>query len=328
MTKIILNDQLVEDFERTQRRSAERAINAVANESGVFDDLNWKTERVVPLNALPPASFHEKNLFGLLSASYSHHLKVTITPTDVWFLLLTEIAGLVTANAETCRPLFTRSPGKIEIMVPTGDVSMIDLNEVMAQLRGLVPVDIDTFLPVFSTDTPASQYACVAAFCETVKSYYSYMTFCCGIPAVEVAGTKADWERLDARLSHLTGLFASTGLDINGWMARVRPIIARFIDALDGRVDVDFWRNIFTQKNIGSGGELLINGWITTLVREIPDMPKITNFPKLYAVVPYKNAETGRNFFGVHGGFCANRNADGFHSLGYAEIIMEKVARE
>ena len=80
----------------------------------------------------------------------------------------------------------------------------------------------------------------------------------CGIPSVTLEGEKSDWERLLARLDKLD----SFGEEPKAWAAMLRPILTRFVEAFDGKPDVDFWGRVCHYHFQGSGPDYL-SGWIT-----------------------------------------------------------------
>lgn len=263
-------------------------------------------------------------MLGHLSKAYSRHQPFAIAPHDIWYLVLTELATQIKNNTEACRPLFSKSATIENIAVQTSDPTQINLLDVIDQLRVLVPSDIDMFLPALSTHTPESNLACVAALCDGIQKYYSYSTFMCGIPAIKVTGTLIDWQTIQTSAERIASQFELVGVPlIAKYMYKIATIIGKIVEASFIRIDVDFWKNIFTQKNVGSGSGLHVDGWITDLFFKKCSLPKLENFTANISVVPYKNVETGRRFKGVHGAFKQTRTNDGFVVMEYGDIVFE-----
>jgi hypothetical protein len=263
---------------------------------------------------------------GMLSQAYSQHLKVEIAPHDIWYMIMTEIADIIKNNSEVCRHLFTSSDKKVDISVPTNDVTKIDLSLVVQQLHELVPVDVNLFAPQFSTLDQHSQLACYAALCDGLQVYYSYSTFLCGIPAIRVVGSREDWDLMVTNLKEIKALFETTGLnEFVNYLVEVNNLIQGMIDNSFDKPRAEFWKDIFTQKNVGSGGGLQISGWITKLFFRKCELPKLENFPSTISVVPYVNVETKRNFIGVNGAFQRIRTEDGFVKTSYRQMVFEVV---
>src|SRR5579859_91904 len=261
---------------------------------------------------------------GMLSSAYSLHEKVEIAPHDIWYLVLSEIATIIKSQEQACRPLFTRAEtGKIDIKIPVSDITEINLHAVVVALKELVPVDVNVFVPRLSNITPEAQVALYAALADGVQGYYSYSTFMCGIPEIRLTGTPEDWNTLYESARQISSMFASVNFkSAVSYMDEVSKIIESITEtiAIDNR---DFWKDIFHQKNIGSGGELEINGWITKLYYKVKQPRKLENFTVNNTIVPYKNLSTGRNFKGVYGAFERIRTEDDFLRTIYSHFIFE-----
>jgi len=269
---------------------------------------------------------YQNGFLGALSNAYSMHRKIEIAPHDLWVIVLTELANAIGKQVELCRPMFTNSDDKIAIMVPTNDITKIDLNEVVARLKQHIPVDTQLFVPDLVSATDDAKLMMHAALCDAVKHYYSYMTYCCGLPEIRVAGPVEDWQLLLSTVAELAQLFKNIGyVEVVEYLIRVGDVFDKIQRSYFAE-DITFWKGIFTQKNIGSGGELEINGWITDLYFGDRGKPrKIENFLTSIAIVPYTNMETGREFKAVHGGFKRVVNAEGYVQTKYDQLVFENV---
>ena len=99
--------------------------------------------------------------------------------------------------------------------------------------------------------------------------------------------------------------------------------ISLIIASLSGG-SVDFYQDIFTSRNVGSGGELEIDGWFTAdFFQERCSSPKIENFPMMWSLVPFTNIESGRKFTDVYGCFYNTLSEDGFHVPEYGHFTLE-----
>ena len=264
-----------------------------------------------------------------MSRAHSQHQKLVLSPHDVWYIVLAELAAIIASNVDTCRPIFTRSPDKIMIIVPSDDPTTIDLNLIEAELRRLIPVDLDTFLPSFSTITPQARYACLAAFCDAASQYYSYGTFACGIRAIDINGTLVDWVKLQEHASSIAAMFHGVGLSaVNEWMSRLCKAIDNIVIALD-KNSPDTLQTIFSATRIGSGSQFQIDGWFADIYSK-PGMRgrQLEGFPASWSYVPYVSMATGRKFTGVHGCLMTKKNSNGFYYGDYGEIITEVVPVE
>jgi hypothetical protein len=260
---------------------------------------------------------------GCLSEAYSRHEKVVIAPHDIWYLVLSEIATIIKQNEVELRSAFTSSTNKVEISVPTADITGINLGTVIAQLAILMPTSVDLFIPTLSTETEDSRMALCAALCDGVQAYYSYATFMCGIPEVRVTGTEEDWYALIHCTTEIAKVMKFYGVDnAVHYLVNVGDLLSKVIKSVE-KPDPLFWTGIFTSTNIGSGGELNINGWITDLYFKKFKINKLENFLTTLSIVPYHNLETGRKFKGVYGPFIRARTSDDFLETRYANMVFE-----
>jgi len=297
------------------------------------DQIYWKlySERI-PEKNLTFKLLHKPNLDGvesvqgglldLYSNAYSYHRPVVFAPHDVWHIVLTELATIIKDNTEVFRPLFTRSPDKIEIIVQGYDI--LDFDAVINELHNLVPVDPDIFLPEFTTQTPGSRCAQYAAFCDALQNYYSYATFLCGIPKIQITGTDADWGKIETNLVLIQDLFRDLGVNkVIRWLETVTSYIQMVRNTLAGGSQEN-WINIFSQQNVGSGGQKAINGWISEFWYNPPRDRRIEGFAATWVNVPYYNVNTKERFRSIQGPFFQKRNTDGFVYADYAQIIFQE----
>ena len=319
---ITLNDALVRQGKHTTITEA-----SVARHRADIAYAVQLSKGALPIGSMIDSAAEELRdvYLDLLAFAYSRHEVVRVSPHDLWFVFLGEVAKIVNKNSDSCRPLFTTSDEKIKILVPTDDPTTIDPMLIMAHLQRLVPTDARLFVPTLSTMTPDVTVAMAAMFADAVQSYYNYCTFMCGIPAIEVTGTVQDWRTVTENAIRIGELLKSVNLQqAAAWCAKVSALFATIGgQVMSGEVSVSFWRDIFTTKNHGSGGQLKLSGWITDLFFEKPEDRKLENFMSSNAVLPYESIETGRRFKAVYGAFEQHRTPAGVLYAGYAHHIYE-----
>lgn len=331
--KVILDPNCeLRDFQRTPVPTATTQLaSKIARKFDSTVDLVRSTMSASAGNV--DTQMNQSFLYAL-SMAYKFHQKIAIHPHDLWYVMLTEVARMINANPDKYRALFTREATKVNIAVPTGSVDELPIELVIEKLREAVPVDVDLFIPEFSTHTDMSRLACLAAFADGVKSYYNYMTFLCGIPEIDIRGTYEDWDLFSVNLMKIAALFPEEEHEWFTGMA-VRAVLIR--DSLnDGATD--FYKSIFTQENAGSGGELNVDGWfVREFFRSAVDSAKgedygkkrgtgghkIENYPNTWSVVPFINLDTGRRFSDVYGCFLTTQDPDGFRVPSYGRFTFE-----
>jgi len=78
---------------------------------------------------------------------------------------------------------------------------------------------------------------------DTYSSYFKYNMHCvCGIPAITLTGSVADWQRMRDRIEVL-GTY-----ELQWWIERLRPILDEFIQTIQGHPNREFWQAIYKFK--------------------------------------------------------------------------------
>jgi hypothetical protein len=325
--KIVLNPTLQENFEKPavwrecsgHRKVVEDTVeNAIDQIQRAVLQKVGGTEIVHPLNPLG-AEYAQLGYLRLVSRAYSSHQSLVISPTDLWYIVLSQISQQVEETPDVFRSVFTHSGNKQRLLIPTDDITKLPYDVVIAILQHHVPVDISIFIPAFSTNIPSAVMAMNAAFCGTVKHYYNYMTFMCGFPAIDLQGSDEDWKLFDTHLRELINILPTT--EIKKWLGNIRVIITQIRDSL-ANPNIEFLSRVFTSTRIGSGGELKIDGWIRDFWLRAPELPKLENFSDNWSIVPYTNLETGKSFTGVYGCFLQRRTEDGFVYGNYDSMVI------
>jgi hypothetical protein len=296
----------------------DRFINSLTDRK-----TNWRTNEVTqtlfPHADNVPGPLYHKNYLEYLEWCYSRHYGIVLQPDHIWYTLLSELTLIIAEDPERFRDLFTTSDKKVEIVVETGAESHLPLDLVLDRLRELVPAGfVDDFIPpgLFSTTTGDSLLAFEAAFADAVSPYYSYSTYCCGIPRIRVEGTKHDWETIREKWSTI-----AAKLDCHAeYFGSVRNILSDIVGQFY-EDDHDFWRNMFFAERCGSGSETEVGGWFTSLFREQPGgVRKSCNFSTHIAKVKYKHLNTGARFQLMTGVF-SSEVEDGYLVPAFGHIV-------
>lgn len=276
------------------------------------------------IDDIPETLMRNSGLVGMLSAAYKNHLNVALTPQDFWIVLISEIAKEVNTHSKDYQSLFTQSNEKELISISSGSMTHIPITQLSEALSKKVLFDSSLLFPHFSTNTLASTEVIQAMFCDMASPYYDYGMFCCGIPAIKLLGTQEDWVTLQTAWNKLIGIFETSSMKAYGDKVNsvLEKINATFIHP---EMNINFWKDIFTQKNVGSGGDLTIDGWITELFITKHKFAKITHFTATHGIVHYTQLQTEQEFYRIDGGFQMEQDPDGFYQLQYNNYVFEKI---
>lgn len=161
----------------------------------------------------------DTGLFGTIFEVWANHWNLRTTPEDWWLPVITWVATLVDAHADdpAVRALFVGSQqGKKELVVelPSFSIYDSDYNYLFAAFSDaigkniLVPGYVDAVSADFSTSEAAHRISSQITLMKSFQKYFDYtMRMCgCGIKALEMTGTEADWSKLLSKLSALRTL--------------------------------------------------------------------------------------------------------------------------
>ena len=273
---------------------------------------------------------HQKGYLYYLADCYSLHKKVTLSPSDIWYTILTEITSIIHTNSDKCQDLFTTSDKKIDISIHQEKAAEINPQKLLEKLKDYIPTNVDLFLPIFSTDTEAYKVASAAAFAGGLTMYYNYFTYLCGIPEIKIVGTIMDWTTIKNNLSTICTIFDEKGIkahenkSLSKWSSDISHIIDMICNGLKGEDITEFMKDMVRIKNIGSGSEMIINGWISNIYCSECDLKKLENFSLCLGILPYKELSSGIEYVAVHGLFSTKRDYEGFTYPIYDYFIFEK----
>ena len=292
---IILNEKLNTDsLPNLSSYLLENKLNTIANKG-----IDTKQEKYEPyLDHINKTYLKNIGLVGLISLAYSNHLKVILRPNDFWILLLSEIAKEVNANPEIYRDLFTQKNDKEEIIITHGSYK-IPVNIFSNILSTKVQFDTSLLFPIFSTNNEIMTSVSQSMFCDMSSAYYNYTMFLCGIPEINLLGQQKDWFLLLESAEKLLNIFSCKSNKMAKYKERVLNIYFEIIKTFETEdFNKNFWRDIFTSKNIGSGNDLEINGWVKKLFITEHSVNKIQNFQENISSVKYKVvSENGTEYF-------------------------------
>jgi hypothetical protein len=165
------------------------------------------------------------------------------------------------------------------------------VDDLVDALRPLVPTEIDAFIPTFSGSTEEYRLAAMTAFADMVSPYYDYSMKLCGIPAVCIEGTMADWKKLLQHWKNVSSILKGHANYFTESVSLIENIIKEVQTPTK-----EFWSNIFTLTHCGSGSQVVVDGWVQKLFRPPTSLKYIQNFPSSLARIEYKQMDTGRYY--------------------------------
>jgi hypothetical protein len=234
-----------------------------------------KKDIVVPFNIIarsnaPDSLIYEgsHSFFNGMFQAYAEHRPFVLSPDMIWLLISQGFARHVNANPEKMRPYFVDYSGKLSLIVPTDKVTLDNpqspweeiFPQFTEQIAKHIGKDLIQLLSAdFSTTTPIEKVASEITIMEAMKPYFEFivMRIVCGIPEITLKGTPEDWEKVLNKAKLLSRY------DLEWWTKELVPLLEEFVNASRGKVNKDFWRNMFKYHTPEKyGAALIIDGWI------------------------------------------------------------------
>ncbi len=210
---------------------------------------------------------HYQALLAAVHMAFSQHRPLVLSPDAVWLTISQGVAHHMAIHGERLRERFVSHQGKLDLVFECrgwADGSPENpwaeaFDSWASQIRDHVgPAIHDTLVCDFGTSGPTERAASQIVMMDIFERYFHYRAVCiCGIPAVTLEGTPADWQRLAEKVNGLKVF------DLDWWLDHLRPICDQFVRASRGDVDKKHWQNICKLKN-AYGGDI-INGWVAKL---------------------------------------------------------------
>eukprot|EP00397_Hematodinium_sp_SG-2012_P048102 GEMP01054966.1.p1 GENE.GEMP01054966.1~~GEMP01054966.1.p1 ORF type:complete len:401 (+),score=92.02 GEMP01054966.1:165-1367(+) len=318
--------------------------NVFEKKSEVLALVLRKDQETLLFNTVPSgADVYHAGFINYLNYCWSSHNGVVLTPDILWFTILTEIALSVNAAPEAFRAIYTDAPEgaeKKEVLIGNFPSDPQFLHEFCAKLKELVPVNVDLFLPKFSTTGPEAEMAICSAFLQAAAEFY-FIRGGCGIPRVAVRGTSADYAKMvdnldamkafwpvkDGTMRSRYGICAVTGkqylekaIDICSQIAKQvkrreesRKLNKKYIPTA---AEVTFWKKMYYRNELCASAtpvaaDAVPCGWILDLVvSRRNNTANAATLPVHATEVPFQLQGEEREYCWRSGVFSATYNAE------------------
>jgi hypothetical protein len=216
-----------------------------------------------------------ENFIGAFLTAYNIHGDVFINPDDIWIMIMFFVSKYINENSEAIRSNFVDHYDKKELIITeyNNDPDAEKNWEIFfTEIEKMINISckgniVDKFKSNFSTTDDFYNTVLVTLTMDSLQKYFSYgrMVCACGINNVYFGGEKDDWIKLSNKVLELNELDVGNNV-MKTYVYHVKIILDKFVDSINGQIDVDFWNTIISSEieRIGSGGEINTNicGWI------------------------------------------------------------------
>jgi len=296
-----------------ENRNEKTKLKFAIEEQGKRSELrNRKSGRKPPIGSKTTAigsdeevsvAYYDAGLLSTVLDAYNNHFVLRTSPDDWWATIITTISLAIDDNAKKpqVRDFFVAHQGKKTLSVVVGpEVYGVDYEWFFDQMAGKIRENIkvegyvDQMEPDFTTTTGINKIVSQIMLMNSVQEYFAFsMVLGCGIPYVDMKGTREDWVKLGDKIKALRKTLTPihNHIGLNDWWDRVENIAANLLktfDARDEKLDdelIDWWSKVITERSYGSG-QSEFKGWFMVDLLNIPNAENIGNAPSGLVAVP------------------------------------------
>jgi len=255
---------------------------------------------------------HDAGFLSTVYEAYGSHYNLRTGPEDWWYTIIQTVALAIDNNSKSqkVREFFVQHEGKktLEVIVgpPPLKLDNIDYTWLFDQFSKKieeninVPEYVNQMMPDFTTTTSIHRIVSQITLMTSVQEFFEYsLGTLCGIPAIEMKGTRQDWVRLIEKIRELKNTLKPIGKEIGlsgyrgCWWDRVENIAKKLLDTFDGNPDEYWWSQIITEESYGSGSSEF-NGWFMMNLLNVQGAKTIGSAPSGLVSVPMKFSDPGR----------------------------------
>ncbi len=228
-------------------------------------------------------STETKNHFlNAILCAYNSHIGLRLSPDDLIIQLNLFFSQYVNENAEAVRKVFVDHEGKEKIVLTYNSAELhwdVFMEDFEKELNKRVKCDesgssfASLLTPNFSTTTKTVKTASSILKMATFKKYFEYgMMLGCGIPFVELSGTKEDWKSFKTKWVTFKNFLPKMNVseNVTNWANTYDEIVSLFVGMRElkdeGETDApsdvsELWKRIVTYIPYGSGSQQYLSGW-------------------------------------------------------------------
>jgi len=280
------------------------------------------------LSTVPRTGVHTvPSISWYLYTCWAQEKAAVLRPDQIFFSTMCELSNVVVDNADAFRHLFTstaKGSPKDTVRALTMDPCSVDPESLVAALSDQIAnkrvLETITDTSAFPSAPKGYATAIAASMLKMASPYFSYVSYCCGLPAIIVEGEDSEWAALDVKLAALQEEVGSVAFKLHEWshetttldgfFARVRRVVAGIrrhgfdADGVDDEERSAWVSGCFgIRANCGSGHPYELSGWFRDLfVNPDANMAQQANHTAYFA---WRNEETRRMFYEMHGCFVA-----------------------
>lgn len=201
-------------------------------------------------------------LIQTIQECYDNHRPLVLTPDIIWLAICQGVSIHINEHYDSLKNIIfiEDKPDKIEIRNDSLEYSAKHWKSLIESFANETKKYTNDdfysfFVSEFTTTTAIDKTAYQITLLESYKKAFEYIGDTgCGIPSILISGEKSDWMTIFKKLDMLYKI------GLSNWANNLKPIIAEFINAFDGKQNKEFWQSIY--KNASEYNAFYISGWI------------------------------------------------------------------
>eukprot|EP00091_Calanus_sinicus_P018288 TRINITY_DN4120_c0_g1_i4.p1 TRINITY_DN4120_c0_g1~~TRINITY_DN4120_c0_g1_i4.p1 ORF type:complete len:426 (+),score=119.57 TRINITY_DN4120_c0_g1_i4:58-1278(+) len=217
----------------------------------------------------------DRGFLSVVFEAYANHLDLVTSPEDWWLTVVQRVAQAVDKNSgkETVKNHFVSHEDKKQLFVNIYDIYDIKEAKFFSKMSELVqenikdPEYVTNLQADFTTSTPLHGIVFNIAMMSSLQQFFEFGgRIACGIPELEMKGTRADWEKLLEKSTQLRKRLEPVSVDIGlpgKWWDGTQEVLSKLLDTYDGKPDKGWWKQIIDKRevNVGCGTATEWDGW-------------------------------------------------------------------
>jgi len=297
-------DKKAKNEEELKRRA--RFSNEKNKKAKIEKDIEVDVTKCEPVIGPTEEVFYDEDFgfFSAIIACYNNHWILKTSPDDWWNVIARTVAQAIDDNGDkdNVRDFFVDHDGKTDITIIVPHLATVDYGWLFDQFsQGIranikTPGYVDLMQADFSTTTSNQLISSQVMIMSSMQKYFSYgFGTLCGIPGVEMKGSKEDWEKLVNKTEELEKSLEAVLKEINigDWFTKTKNILSKLLDTFNGNPDKVWWSHILSWNQIyGSGARSWWSGWMIDFLGA-GRAENVTDFPSGTVSVPVNIFENG-----------------------------------
>ena len=183
--------------------------------------------------------------------SFAYHIPLELSPDVIFNTILQGVGSFISKHKN-------KKPYKIAHDHPNWEATVLEIkNMLLDDSKNTNAYNV--LNTSFTTTSTPSNIAHTCAFMETVRDQCDFVFVTqCGIPFIEITGTKRDWVALSKVLEPFLW-----DLNLFRFNEEVQSLLLHFIRVFDDEIDIAHWNNIYKFNGpASSGSSIQVSGWI------------------------------------------------------------------